>query len=193
MKTIKLLLTENVPNLGIVGDVVSVKPGYARNYLLPMGLATQPTEGNINRLSERRAQVEEQMRQLRAKMETMIEKLEGYEITIERSANEQGLLYGGVSQHDIAELLQVDGFDLIEDRHVRIGDKIERLDSYTIPVALDSDLQTEIKLWVVSDRPMDQEPDEEDEPGTSEDVDSEEQRQIEVEEEIAEDEIPTAD
>ena len=85
MKTIKLLLTENVANLGIVGDVVEVRPGYARNYLLPFGLATEPSEGNINRLAERRAQVEQEMRQLRAKMEAMIEKLDGHEITIERA------------------------------------------------------------------------------------------------------------
>lgn len=155
MKTVRLLLTENVDNLGIVGDVVDVKPGYARNFLRPMGLATQPTEGNIQRLAERRAEVEKELRELRARLEVMFEKLEGYELTIERSCNEQGVLYGGVSQHDIAEAMREEGYD-IEDRAVRIGERIERVDSYTIPLALDHDLKTEIKLWVVSDKPMEQ-------------------------------------
>ena len=68
-----------------------------------------------------------------------------------RNANEQGALFGGVSQHDIAEMLRSDGFT-IEDRAVRIGEQIKRLDSYEIPIVLGADLKTEIKLWVVSDK-----------------------------------------
>ena len=153
MKTIKLLLKENVGKVGIVGDVVTVKPGYARNYLLPRGLATEPTEGNIQRLSARRAEVERELAHLRSMQEAMIAKLEGFEITMKRSANEQGVLYGGVSQHDITEALQADGF-AVEDRMVRVGDQIKRLDTYDIPIVVEADLQTEIKLWVVSDKPV---------------------------------------
>ena len=155
MKSIQLLLTENVDNLGIVGDVVKVKPGYARNYLLPMGMATDPTPGNIERLAERRRQVEEEMRKLRQAQELMVGKLEGYELTIQRSANDQGVLFGGVSQHDIAQAMRDEGFE-VEDRHIRIGQQIKRLDSYIIPIVIAQDLKTEIKLWVVSDRPTDQ-------------------------------------
>lgn len=152
MKLIKLLLTENVDNLGIVGDVVDVRPGYARNFLLPRGLATQPSAGNIKRLAARRAQVEEELKALRAKQEAMLEKLKGKEITLQRSANDQGILFGGVSQHEIAQALRDEGFE-IDDRAIRIGQQIKRLDSYNIPVVLASDLKTEIKLWVVSDKP----------------------------------------
>ncbi len=153
MKHIELLLTENVDNLGIVGDVVKVKPGYARNFLLPRALATTPSPKAIERLAERRRQVEEELRRLRAVQEAMLGKLEGYEITIERSANEQGVLFGGVSQHDIAQKLREEGFE-VEDRAVRVGEQIKRLDSYMVPVQLASDLKTEIKLWVVSDKPV---------------------------------------
>jgi large subunit ribosomal protein L9 len=156
MKTIQLLLTENVDNLGIVGDVVKVKPGYARNYLVPFGLATEPSDGNIKRLAERRAQVEAELKTQRTVMEKVLEKLADYELTIERHANEQGVLFGGVSQHDIAEALREAGF-AIDDRAVRIGIQIKRLDSYEIPITLAADLKTEIKLWVVSDRPMETE------------------------------------
>ncbi len=155
MKTIKLLLTDTIDNLGIVGDVVTVKPGFARNYLIPRGLATDPTEGNIKRLAARRAQVAEEMRQNRRQQESLLEQLTDVELQLERSSNEQGVLFGGVSQHDIAEELRAKGYD-IDDRAVRIGEQIKRLDSYMIPIVLANDLKVEIKLWVVSDRPADE-------------------------------------
>lgn len=155
MKTIKLLLTDTVDNLGIVGDVVSVKLGFARNYLMPRGLATDPTEGNIKRLAGLRAKVAEEMRLLRLEQESLLERLTGHEISLMRSSNEQGVLFGGVSQHDIAETLREEGFP-IDDRAVRIGEQIKRLDSYMIPIMLANDLRAEIKLWVVSDRPAEE-------------------------------------
>jgi large subunit ribosomal protein L9 len=155
MKAIELLLTENVDNLGIVGDVVKVRPGYARNFLLPRLLATKPTPGAVKRLAERRKIVEAELKARRSVLEAMFEKLKAVEITMQRSANEQGVLFGGVSQHEIAEALRAEGF-AIEDRMVRIGQVIKRLDSYPIPVVLASDLKAEIKLWVVSDKPLDQ-------------------------------------
>ncbi|MBL4700732.1 MAG: 50S ribosomal protein L9 [Phycisphaeraceae bacterium] len=152
MKQIQLLLTQNVSNLGIIGDVVKVKAGYARNYLLPHGYATTPTKGAIERLAAERAVVEAQLKELFATQATIIEKLADFEITMERAANEQGLLFGGVSQHEIAVALREGGFD-IEDRHVRLGEQIKRLDSYEIPVVISKELKTNIKLWVVSDKP----------------------------------------
>ncbi|MCC5830713.1 MAG: 50S ribosomal protein L9 [Phycisphaeraceae bacterium] len=167
MKMIELLLTENVDNLGIVGDVVKVRPGYARNFLLPMGKATRPTPGAIARLAERRKQVEAELKELRAQQEEMIGKLEGHELTMLRSANEQGVLFGGVSQHDIAQALRDEGY-AIEDRHVRIGEQIKRLDSYTVPIVVANDLKTEVKLWVVSDKPAEELDVEESEEGQAE-------------------------
>lgn len=158
MKQIELLLLDTVDNLGIIGDVVKVKPGYARNYLLPHGLAEAPTEEKIAELAARRAEVEAELKKLRGEQEALIEKLESVELTLERSANEQGLLFGGVSQHDIAEALQAEGH-AVEDRHVRIGEKINRLDTYDIPIQLAKDLKCEIKLWVVSDKPLEAEED----------------------------------
>jgi large subunit ribosomal protein L9 len=171
VKQIELLLLETIDNLGIVGDVVKVKPGYARNYLLPHGLAEAPTEEKIQELSARRAEVEAELKKLRGEQEALIEKLSDVELTLERSANEQGLLFGGVSQHDIAEALQAEGH-AVEDRHVRIGEKINRLDTYDIPIQLAKDLKCEIKLWVVSDKPMEEEPEGAEEGESSEDGES---------------------
>src|SRR5690606_5981193 len=121
---------------------------YARNYLLPHGLATVPTEGAVKRLAARRAEVGAELRALREQQEKLIQRLEGHEITLQRSANEQGVLFGGVSQHDIAEALREEGF-AIEDRYVRIGEQIKRLDSYAVPIVINRELKTEIKVWVV--------------------------------------------
>ncbi len=150
-KTISLLLTENVENLGIVGDVVGVKPGYARNYLLPMGLATEPSDEMIASLQERRKEAEKQVAALRVQREDMVKRLEGYELTLERSCNDQGVLYAGVTQQDIATALNGAGFEL-RPRDVRLPHAIKRLDSYDLHIKLDQDLETDIKLWVVADR-----------------------------------------
>lgn len=155
-KNIELLLTENVDNLGIVGDIVKVKAGYARNFLLPRGLAQPPTPEKIEELAERRAQIEAELAELAKQQTALIEKLEGYELTLERSANDAGALYGGVSQHDISLALRDEGFE-VEDRFVRIGQQIKRLDTYHIPIVISKELKTEIKLWVVSDRPLEPE------------------------------------
>lgn len=156
MKQVELLLLNNVSNLGIIGDVVKVKPGYARNYLVPHGLATKPTGPAIKRLAARRAEVASEMAQIRKDHEALIEKINDFELTVMRSANEQGVLYGGVTQHEIAQCLRDEGFDMIEDRHVRVGDQIKRLDSYQVPVVIDKELKAEIKLWVVSDKPAEE-------------------------------------
>ncbi len=153
-RNVELLLTENIENLGIVGDVVGVKPGYARNYLIPLGYAVKPTEGARKALSARRAEVERELAALRKQLEELIEKLAGAEVTLERSCNDQGWLYGSVTQHDIAVALQAAGFNRVTERHVRIGAAIKRIDSYEIPIQLDKDLRTEIKLWVVADREL---------------------------------------
>lgn len=154
-KLIELLLTENVENLGIVGDVVNVRSGYARNYLLPHGVGVRPTSSAKRALAEKRAQVEREMAALRIELEELNKKLHNFEVTIERSCNDQGHLYGSVTQRDIVVALHEEGFNKVRERHIRIGTAIKRVDSYQIPVQLDDDLKSEIKLWVVADRPLD--------------------------------------
>jgi large subunit ribosomal protein L9 len=154
-RNVELLLLDNVSGLGIIGDVVKVKPGYARNYLLPRGLATPPTQKQIEALAEQRRQMQEQLERQRAEQQQMLDKLEGFELTLQRSANDQGVLFGSVTQHEIGEALREEGFQ-VEDRFVRLGEQIKRLDSYQIPVEIDKEMKTEIKLWVVTDRPLEE-------------------------------------
>ena len=159
-KTIKLLLTENVDNLGIVGDVVNVRLGYARNYLLPRELATPPSDEILAQLTEKRAQAEKDVAALRQNREALITKLEGIELTLTRSCNDQGQLYGSVTQQDIAESLTELGFS-VQPREVRLAQTIKRVDTYEVLVKFDTDLEANIKLWVVADRTLDEDREEE--------------------------------
>jgi large subunit ribosomal protein L9 len=153
-KTYKLLLTESVESLGIVGDVVTVRSGYARNYLLPRSLATTPSEEKIAALAARRADAERHLAEVRKHREEMIEKLEGYEITLERTTNDQGLLYGSITQQDLATALKDAGF-AVRPRDVRITQTIKRIGDYDVTIKPEADLEASIKLHVKSDRPLD--------------------------------------
>ena len=159
-RTLELLLTENVDNLGIVGDVVSVRAGYARNFLLPRGLATEPSEEMIKALADRRAEAEKEQSRLREMRKQMVDRLDGFELTLERSCNDQGLLYGSVTQKDIADALDEHDF-AVKSREVRLPHTIKRIDSYEVPIRFDADLEATIKLWVVADRELDLEEDRE--------------------------------
>jgi len=152
-RNVKLLLTENVDNLGIVGDIVNVRIGYARNYLLPFGYATEPSEELISQLADKRAKAEKELAERRAQREEMIGKLNGQELTLIRACNDQGQLYGSVTQQDIASALKELGFS-VAPREVRLPTTIKRIDTFDIHIKVDSDLEADIKLWVVPDREL---------------------------------------
>lgn len=152
-RNIKLLLTENVDNLGIVGDVVNVRTGYARNYLLPRGLATQPSDDLLAGLAEKRKQAEKELAELRKQRQSLIGKLDGLEITLTRACNDQGQLYGSVTQNDLSEALTDLGFP-VRPREVRLAQTIKRVDTYEVHVRFDSDLEAAVKVWVVPDREL---------------------------------------
>ncbi len=159
-RSVKLLLTENVDNLGIVGDVVNVKVGYARNYLLPFNYATTPSDELIASLAEKRAIAEKEVAARRSQREEMIGKLNGQELTLTRACNDQGQLYGSVTQQDIANALKEVGFT-VAPREVRLPTTIKRIDAFDIHIKVDSDLEADIKLWVVADRELDLDQEEE--------------------------------
>jgi large subunit ribosomal protein L9 len=147
----KVLLTQTLERIGIVGEVLDVSDGFARNFLLPKGLAIQPTEGNIKRLEQARKDYEAKQRQMREEKEKLIEKLAGVEVSLIRNANEEGHLFGSVSRRDIAEELQKQGFNIQPD-DVKLDDPIRRVDTFTVPVALASDLKADIKVWVMREK-----------------------------------------
>lgn len=159
-KSIELLLTESIENLGIVGDVVKVRTGYARNFLLPRNAATTPSKELIESLKVKRAQAQAEMAQVRSERATTIEKLKGYELSITRACNDQGILYGGVTQQEISEALIAAGFG-VRPRDVRLSGAIKRVDNYDIHIKFETELETDIKLHVKPDRVLakDEKPD----------------------------------
>jgi large subunit ribosomal protein L9 len=150
MARVKLLLKESIKNVGRVGDVVEVSPGYARNYLLPKELAVEPTPNNVKKIEARRQEVERQERERREQQAAMIKQLEGVEVTLERRANDQGHLFGSVSATDIARGLQTQGFNINPD-DVNLPGKLDRIDTYSVKVRFAEDLTADIKIWVAPD------------------------------------------
>lgn len=146
----KLLLCEDVEKLGWLGDIVNVKDGYARNYLLPQALAVVPTEANIKSLAEEKARRTEVRKLERVRLEQAAENVEGAEVVLAANANEQGHLFGSVSQRDIAENLRQQGFE-IKDAMVQLpGGHIKELGTHDVTLKIAAELKATVKVVVVS-------------------------------------------
>jgi large subunit ribosomal protein L9 len=154
-KKVQLLLNKTIENLGIVGDVVKVRPGFARNYLLPLAIAEKPTPSKIERLKSAREAALAELAQLRQDREAMLERMHAVTVTIVRSCNDQGILYGSVSQRDIADALAQAGYD-VGIRAVRLSQTIRRVGEYHVPIQFDKDLRTDITLKVDADRVLEE-------------------------------------
>jgi large subunit ribosomal protein L9 len=147
----KLLLNESIKNVGKVGDVVEVSSGFGRNYLLPKGLAVNPTPSNIKKIEARRKEIEKQETDRRDQQAALIKQLAGVEVTLERKANERGHLFGSVSATDIAKSLQAQNFN-INPNDVLLPGKLDRIDTYTVKIKFAEDLSTDVKVWVAPDQ-----------------------------------------
>ncbi|MBU3729381.1 MAG: 50S ribosomal protein L9 [Phycisphaerales bacterium] len=153
-KNVELLLLDTIEHLGIVGDVVKVRPGYARNYLLPMLLAEKPTAEKIDSLKEARAAALAKQAQMRSDREALIEKLADMKLVLVRSCNDQGQLYGAVTQRDIADELTAQGHPM-DMRAVRLSNPIRRIGAWVCTIQFDRDLKTDIHVHVNADRALD--------------------------------------
>jgi large subunit ribosomal protein L9 len=144
----ELLLLKDVRKLGHVGDVVNVKVGYARNYLLPQRIATEPTEENIKAIEdEKRRATAERARRTKEYSETA-ERMKDATVTIEAAANPEGTLYGSVGAKDIAAALQAQGFAVLAD-HVVVDPPIRALDNRVVTVEFSDEISVPVKVWVV--------------------------------------------
>jgi large subunit ribosomal protein L9 len=144
----QLVLTEDVPHLGRQGELVEVKAGYARNYLLPRGLATVPTEHNL-RLLERYKQRVIQAREARiADLKVLAEQIQRTTITLEANANEEGHLYGSVGPAEIATALKAKNL-MIDPEMVRMEGPIKEIALYAVKLNLGYEIESEVKVLVV--------------------------------------------
>jgi large subunit ribosomal protein L9 len=145
---IQLILTQPVAGLGQSGDVVKVRPGFARNYLVPQGLATFATQNNLRMVEKHRERLKALEEARRADLVNLAAQLAQRSLTIEANANAEGHLYGSVNADQIAEALRRDGFPIQSD-NIRIEGPLKELGLYSIKVHLASDVAGEVKLWVV--------------------------------------------
>jgi large subunit ribosomal protein L9 len=145
---IQVLLTHAVPHVGQPGDLVKVRPGFARNYLLPQGLATFATAHNLRIIEKHRQRLRELEEARRADLQNLAAQIAQRSLTIEANANEEGHLYGSVNADQIAAALRTEGFP-IDHENIRIEGPLKDLGLYTIKVHLGQDIATEVKLWVV--------------------------------------------
>lgn len=144
----RLLLLKDVRKLGHLGDVVEVKAGYARNYLLPQRLATEPTDENIKAIeTERKAASAERARR-NSEFTALAERLQAASVTIEAAANDEGTLYGSVGAKDVAGALQAQGFPILVE-HILLEPPIRTLDNRMVTVEFTDEISTQVKVWVV--------------------------------------------
>jgi large subunit ribosomal protein L9 len=148
----QLVLTEDVANLGKQGEVVEVKPGYGRNYLLPNGLATVPTEHNLRLLERYKERVQQARESKIADLKVMAEQIQRVAVTVEATANEEGHLYGSVGPKEIAKALKAKNLNVEADM-IKLEGAITQADAvYAVKVHLGFDIETEVKVAVVREQ-----------------------------------------
>ena len=146
----KVILRESVSQLGHRGDVVDVADGYARNYLLPKGLALPATLQNMKLLERERKTEETNLLKEEEKAEEMVSRLQKVSLTIRKKAGEQDVLFGSVTTAEIAEALKQEGLE-IDRRKIIIEEPIKRLGLYSVKIKLHSEVMGEVKVWVVKE------------------------------------------
>ena len=146
--SVDLLLAEDVKSLGQQGDIVRVKPGFARNYLLPQGLATVASEQNKRMIDRYKVRVAEVAAEQVKLLKKRAEEISRYSVTLEANANTEGHLYGSVVASDISRALTSAGYG-VETENIMLEGPLKELGMYTIKIELHPDVKTEVKVWVV--------------------------------------------
>ncbi|WP_333824334.1 50S ribosomal protein L9 [Pinisolibacter sp.] len=143
----ELILLERVANLGQMGEVVKVKPGYARNFLLPRGKALRATKANKEFFESQKVQLEARNLERKAEAAAVAEKLDGQSFIVVRSAGEMGHLYGSVSNRDIADLITAGGFSVARNQ-VELKAPIKAIGLHTVLIALHPEVEAKVTVNV---------------------------------------------
>jgi len=143
----EVILREDVPHLGTIGDIVKVRPGYARNYLLPRGLAAVADKRNLGALEHERRLVEEKRRRVVSAAEEVSKRLASTRLVIQARAGEEGKLFGSVTNIDIERALAEQGFT-VERRRIRLDEPIKTLGDHKVAVTLAAGVSAEVTVSV---------------------------------------------
>jgi large subunit ribosomal protein L9 len=146
----ELILTEDVEHLGKAGELVKVKSGYGRNYLLPKGMAVAANRRNISELQHKRRQIESQIAKTREAAQSIADRLNMMTLQFERKVGEDDKLFGSVTARDIAEQLAVAGLSL-DHRKLKLSEAVKALGKYEVDVKLEAGVKATLKFWVVAE------------------------------------------
>ena len=144
----KVLLRQNVRKLGQIGDLVDVKPGYARNYLLPQGYGIEPTDANLKIVEAEKKKHLEKLAEMREELEAKATLVKGKEITISARANEEGHLYGSIGPAQIEAALAAENV-FIDAKYIELDEPIRQLDKYDVQIRFSPDITATIHIWVL--------------------------------------------
>ncbi len=147
----KVLLCEDIKKLGWLGDIVEVNTGYARNYLLPQGLAKVATQDNIRALAKEKAKRAEQRLRERRRIEKAVEAVNGAEAVLAARANEQGVLFGSITESMIAANLRSQSFE-VADEIVKLSEHIKQLGTHEVTLRFADDLAATVRVVVVPEQ-----------------------------------------
>jgi len=147
---VKLILREDVENLGKIGEVVEVAGGYGRNYLLPRGLAVKASTKNLKEQEHQKKLIQARMDRQKKDAQEMAGSLGSVSCTIARKTGEDEKLYGSVTSRDIEEALREEGVS-IDRKRILLEEPLKKLGVYTVPVKLHAEVTGNIKVWVVKD------------------------------------------
>jgi large subunit ribosomal protein L9 len=144
----EVILRQSIENLGSPGDVVNVKPGFARNYLLPRGLAYEATPGNLKRIAQERQRLEAAENTRRDAATDLAKRIEEVSLTFSARVGEEGKLFGSITATDIAHQLETQGI-AVEKRQIDLHDPIKTLGVFRVPIRLHAEVRPEVRVWVI--------------------------------------------
>ncbi len=147
-RNVRVLLVQDRPPLGLLGDVVEVRPGYARNFLVPAGLAAPVTPDALRRIEKQKKQAVVSRAQRDADLRAAAAQLEGLNLTINEKASEEGHLYGSVGTKEILEALLARQIP-VEERQIKLEHPIKELGIFSVPIELGPDTSAQVRVWVV--------------------------------------------
>lgn len=143
----KVILKENIETMGQIGDIVKVAPGYARNYLLPKGLAIEATDKNAKALEHAKRQMAYKKNKALEASKLIAAKLEGVTVALTHQAGEEGKLFGSVTTMEIAAFLKEQGLE-VDRKKMVLADPIKQLGNYTVPVKIHPEVTANLKITV---------------------------------------------
>jgi large subunit ribosomal protein L9 len=144
----EVILRQSIENLGNPGDVVNVRPGYARNYLLPRGLAYEATPGNLKRIAAERQRLEAAETTRRESAQDLAKRIEEVSLTFSARVGEEGKLFGSITATDIAHQLEAQGVQ-VEKRQIDLHEPIKTLGVFRVPIRLHAEVRPEVRVWVI--------------------------------------------